>query len=240
MLSRRMSLSKRVPQLTIKSQLIFTWIIAWLDDYGCFTADPEEVKSLVFPRNKKVSENDIATAVKEMVCVNLVNLYQKDDDWFLQYTNFNKFQTFRSDRPKISEYPQFKDRDKLVHTSGIPPAYHWQTQVKVKSKLILSSKEDREGKPSKTSFGNNEINETIKTFKKLTGLEELGENLTKTRQFGWNLTRKYSMKQIQEAIEWLLEDDFWKDNLTKLSQLYYQMPRWKRENDIIVEKVKPK
>ena len=59
MLSKRISQSKKVNSLQIKSQIVWTWTIPYLDDYGCYTGDSEDIKTEVFPKNKKISQKDI-------------------------------------------------------------------------------------------------------------------------------------------------------------------------------------
>lgn len=94
-------------------------------------------------------------------------------------------------------------------------------------------------KKSKT-HGNGEINELIELFKGKTELEGLGESNGIARKYAWNLIQKYGMKLAEEALDWLLEDEFWQINLTKISQLWYQMPKFLKETNTTFEEVKPK
>ena len=98
MLSRRISQSKKLNKLPLKAQLVWTWTIPYLDDYGCYTADPEDIKSEVFPKNKKISIKDIAVALQQEI--GLVKLFQINGNAYQQYENFEDFQTLKIDRPK--------------------------------------------------------------------------------------------------------------------------------------------
>lgn len=59
MLSKAISIDKELNDLSLKFQLIYTWCIPFLDDYGLLTNDPDKIKYMVFPRNKLIDEDDI-------------------------------------------------------------------------------------------------------------------------------------------------------------------------------------
>lgn len=108
MLSRRISHSKKVNKLSLKAQLIYTWTIPFLDDYGCFTADPDDIKAEVFPKNNKVSAGDIRKAIIDLADSRLIYFYKAGDSYYQQYRKFEDFQTFKTDRLRISDYPPYK------------------------------------------------------------------------------------------------------------------------------------
>jgi len=116
MLSKRISQSKKVNGLPVKAQLIYTWIIPWLDDFGCYTGDSEDIKTEVFPKNRKITKKDIETALNLMARLGLIIWYrlessgfqEKQDKLIQQYQNFNSFQTFKSDRERKSDYPPYE------------------------------------------------------------------------------------------------------------------------------------
>jgi len=59
MLARSISIDKELNELSLKSQLIYTWCIPFLDDFGLITNDVGNLKYLVFPRNPQIEERDI-------------------------------------------------------------------------------------------------------------------------------------------------------------------------------------
>jgi hypothetical protein len=126
MLSRRISQSGKVNQLSMKAQIIWTWTLPWLDDYGCYTGDADDIKSEVFPRNPKISKKDIESALLEESAIGLIILYKTNDRICQQYQNFEKsgdgtvFQTFKSDRERESSYPQYQQRFEIIGKLGIP------------------------------------------------------------------------------------------------------------------------
>ena len=58
MINKKISNSKRVNDLPLPAQLLYTWLIAHLDCNGCFYGSAQMIKSLVVPR-KNWSKNQI-------------------------------------------------------------------------------------------------------------------------------------------------------------------------------------
>ena len=95
-------------KLPLKAQLVYTWMIPFLDDYGCYTADPEDIKTEVFPKNNRVSKAGIRDSLNELQTVNLIVIYEVNGNFYQKYNNFDSFQTFKTDRAKKHEYPERK------------------------------------------------------------------------------------------------------------------------------------
>jgi len=130
MLSRRISQSKKVNKLSLKAQLVYTWTIPYLDDYGCYIADPEDIKDEVFIKNRRISVADIRNSIIEIRNIKIDNtigliwLYKVGDKYYQKYKKFDEFQTFKGDRERVSEYPPFSKELEVsgfqVETSGFP------------------------------------------------------------------------------------------------------------------------
>lgn len=165
MLSRRIAQSKKVNSLSLKAQLVWTWTIPFLDDYGRYTADAEDVKTEVFPKNRKITASAIKDALIEAQAAGLITLYKVDGEVYQQYNNFEAFQTFKSDRGRNSEFPAYKEG---LETDGFQciPASH---QVK------LSKDKLREVKLSKDKYGDFVLL-TLDEYKKL--IDKLGKSRT--------------------------------------------------------------
>ena len=74
-----------------------------------------------------------------------------------------------------------------------------------------------------------QIDKLIETFKEKTGMPALSEGYKESRKWAAHLLKRYSFGDILECLEWLLEQTFWQANLSKMKQLYYQMPRYQKE-----------
>jgi hypothetical protein len=96
--------------------LLYSWIIPQTDDFGHFDADPLIVKSRVMPLSNR-SVEEFQKAIDILESFGLLMLY--NDRQHLEIVDFNKFQTFRSDRTRQQEYPMPQD-DNECHTSDIP------------------------------------------------------------------------------------------------------------------------
>jgi|ETNvirnome_6_100_1030635.scaffolds.fasta_scaffold06494_7 hypothetical protein len=147
MLSRRISQSKKVNKLSLKAQIVWTWTIPWLDDYGCYTGDPEDIKTEVFPKNKKITTGVIREALEELVACDLVKLYSENGEIYQYYVGFNDFQTFRADRTKQAGYPQYQPEKAVRYPTDIPTTTndtHNISKVNIsKSNLIQSNTKER-------------------------------------------------------------------------------------------------
>jgi hypothetical protein len=162
MLSRRISLSTKFNKLSRCSQLLYLMQIPYLDDYGCYTADPEDIKAEVLPRNN-VSVKEIEESLKEMNEIGIIKLYSSEEKVYQFYTLFNKFQSFRTDRARNHEYPEFKEE--LV-TNDIPTTYHVLPQVKLREVKLREEKLNNM-QPQKIEVGEeNSINQVLNVFYK--------------------------------------------------------------------------
>lgn len=107
MLARNISLSKKLAKLKSDfARLLWTWCIPFTDDFGRFEADPEILKAKVFPLIKSATEKKICDALNELVSVELITLYVSGDSLYGEITNFDEFQTFKSDRGRKPECPE--------------------------------------------------------------------------------------------------------------------------------------
>lgn len=144
-LSRRVSHSIKVNNLSLKAQIVWVWTIPYLDDYGTYIADPEDIKSQVFPRNRKITVKKIIEALEEERMVGLISLFKTNGKTYQSYTNFEDFQKFRSDRPRIAEYPCIDSKTQIVG-DGLPTTTNDTFKLsKVKlSKVKLSKEKDKD------------------------------------------------------------------------------------------------
>ncbi len=110
MLSKSISISRKVNQLSEFAQLLFTWMIAHTDDFGRIDGDPEIVKAIVMPLSKKKTQ-DFIHALIEMVCANLILWYRAENDLLIQIINFDEHQPNLSKRTS-SKHPEFKNEYK--------------------------------------------------------------------------------------------------------------------------------
>lgn len=215
MLSKRISQSKKVNGLPIKAQIVWTWTIPFLDDYGCYTGDPEDIKTEVFPKNKKISVKDIEKALGTEAKAGLIVWYSIGNGEIVQqYRNFDDFQTFKSDRPRISEYPQYKP-----NTEGMIPVGNQKIPVGSLSKVKLSKDKLSKHKYSDSfevfwkKFKGRWIPEDDRHEKgsKLLAFEEWEKLSIDDQRKAWRVADRHKGKTIPDGCRWLKNrrfDDF--------------------------------
>lgn len=93
MLQNRISKSRRVNALeSDTARLLYTWMLSHLDVNGCFYADPQLVKNIVFPRLKHTVKK-IQSCLDELNEAGLIILYENDKERYLYYPDFKEKQT---------------------------------------------------------------------------------------------------------------------------------------------------
>lgn len=102
----KISYSKQLARCTIFSKLLFTWLVPNTDDLGRMEGEPEILKGMIFPYDEAISVEMIRDALQELVKEKLIIWYQVDDNYYIQFPNFQKYQKLRSDRTYKSDYPE--------------------------------------------------------------------------------------------------------------------------------------
>lgn len=128
--------SKQVSGLSIQARLLYVGLITFGDDDGRLNGDAALLRSLVFPRDEKVTVADVQKWLDEIVAATLVLKYDANGDEYLVHPHWSRYQTIRADRQKESNIPP--PPDTLLPTIGQPTG----NQVSAKDKI-------REGKITK-------------------------------------------------------------------------------------------
>ncbi|MGH7245782.1 MAG: hypothetical protein ACREBJ_04270 [Nitrosotalea sp.] len=103
MINISISYSPQVNKLTEFSQLLFTWTIPHLDDFGRISGEAEVLKAMVMPMSKRPTE-EFEEAIMEMEKTKLVDRYSVEDKSILVFLGFERHQTGLEKRTK-SKYP---------------------------------------------------------------------------------------------------------------------------------------
>jgi len=194
MLSKRISQSKKVNSLSIKAQIVWTWTIPWLDDYGCYEADCEDIKTEVFPKNKSIGIQDINNALSEEEKIGLIKIFRLKGKEYQKYNNFEDFQTLKTDRPKKSDIKGYYEGMELNGIQKYPKEPSGSPEVKL-----------REVKLSKDIWSN--FNSFWKVYPKKKAKEDAFKAFNKINP------DKYLLDRILAAILASMKSDEWlKDN----------------------------
>jgi hypothetical protein len=90
---------------------MWTYLITYVDDYGRGSADPELVRSFVFPRRKGLTEATVKRTIEELATMGSLILYEVDGDAYLCFPNWSEHQTVRN---KVSKFPAPEDGKLLI------------------------------------------------------------------------------------------------------------------------------
>ena len=103
MIKETLRTSRNVSSLTDFQFRIWVLLITYVDDYGRGNADPELLKSLLFPRKHSVSINQIQNAIKALDSKGMITLYDFDGE---TYFYFPKWADHQRIRQKVSKFPE--------------------------------------------------------------------------------------------------------------------------------------
>lgn len=111
MLHKTISLSAQVNKLSVPARLLFTWMVAHADDDGRLKGEAEYVKAMVVPMTKW-SFKKIEGFLTEMHKLGLIiRWFDNNDECFIEFPNWLKFQQIKNDRYKPSDLPSFQDEN---------------------------------------------------------------------------------------------------------------------------------
>lgn len=103
MISKSISVSKKLAQIAPFPALLFTWLIPHCDDGGNMAGDAFTVKALVVPARPETVK-DVETAMEQIIEIGLVERYEVRGEVYIHITSWEEHQTLRLDRATW-EYP---------------------------------------------------------------------------------------------------------------------------------------
>lgn len=114
--------SKTVNAMTDFQFRLWVYLITYVDDFGRGSADPELLKSLVFPRRKGITESQIQKALAEMANTGIVHLYNDSDgEPFLCFPNWAEHQRIQNKKSKFPAPPESLSPSSTVTHGELPP-----------------------------------------------------------------------------------------------------------------------
>lgn len=104
MISRSISTSRKLARVDDRAALLFTWIQPHTDDYGRIEGDAMTVRAKVCPM-RPYTDEDVDKSLADLALKGLILRYEVDGEQYIQVCGFEEHQTFKTDRPRKSEYP---------------------------------------------------------------------------------------------------------------------------------------
>ena len=82
---------------------VWVYLITYVDDYGRGSADPQLLKCLVFPRNRRLSEEKMSEAMRTLAGMGMIRLYEVDGEPYFCFPTWDEHQRIRA---KKSNFPE--------------------------------------------------------------------------------------------------------------------------------------
>lgn len=108
------AISEKYNACSLKAQLFYLTLFAFVDDFGTFLAEPSDIKALLFPKNSKMTISQIIKYEQELSRNNLLIFYLYQGKIYLQINSFKKFQVFGKGYNRTPKYPPHSEKDNSV------------------------------------------------------------------------------------------------------------------------------
>lgn len=99
-LKTQISLSEQVNDLSLHAALLFTWMIPHADDFGRMVGNARKVKALVVPMRDDFTSIMVDECLKEMSYAHLIERYEVNGEFFLQFPEWEIHQSGLHKRTK--------------------------------------------------------------------------------------------------------------------------------------------
>lgn len=116
MISKSISISEQVNELSVFAALLFTWMIPHADDWGIIPGAPAKIKALVVPM-MSVSVQEIEEALNEIEAQHLIWKYQHGDTKLIQFCKWEDHQSGLHKRTNPKN-PTYHEVQKMAGMSG--------------------------------------------------------------------------------------------------------------------------
>jgi hypothetical protein len=240
MIDKVVILSKKVNAVSEGAENLYYRANISADDYGRYHAEPEILKGQIYTL-RKISLKEIARRVDELWRINLVKLYEVSGERYLEVVDFEKHQTFKTDRAKKAEYPEPKGYLKYESGGrkdplGIQPVPNGSLSKdklskdklrEVNSSSCLGIQPAPDPCPAPQKAPDTQLVQLlISLMEKNNPNSSILKRLTPKRQEEWirqcRLLREADGKtadEIEAVIRFSQQDSFWKINILSMPKL---------------------
>lgn len=98
LISTKISVNLQIQNLSIKSRLLFTWLIPHSDDIGILPYEARVIKGLVLPIADDYTIDDVEKGLKEMLENDLISIIEYKGQKYYYLKKFFNNQTLKQDR----------------------------------------------------------------------------------------------------------------------------------------------
>ena len=126
--------SERINALSIEAERFFTRLIMKADDYGCFSANPKLLSSLLFPLIGNITEDDILKWLDECSFQDLIIRYSDSNKSYLQINDFRQRVRNMTSKYPLPDTCQTDDRQLTVNCQTDDGVKRSRNEVEVETK----------------------------------------------------------------------------------------------------------
>jgi len=105
MIDKVVILSKKIDKISEGAENLYYRIYVNTDDFGLFHADPKILKGLVYTL-RNISLSTIEKRLNELIKVELIKIYNSNNEKYLEIVDFEEHQTFRKDYTRKYKHPK--------------------------------------------------------------------------------------------------------------------------------------
>lgn len=97
--------SKKLNSISDFAFRVWAYLLTFVDDYGCSSADVDIIKGFCFSKMRDKTNKYIADSLSELASIGLIQLYEVDGDPYLHIVDWEKYQTLRAKKRKCPPPP---------------------------------------------------------------------------------------------------------------------------------------
>lgn len=137
MLNKEISVSRKLPQVSIYARLLFTWTIPHLDVGGKIFGNPDQIKGIVVPYCEDFTIKRIKNCLEELSSKGLIVVYGDENCQYLFFPGFETNQNINENRESGSIIPN-PTPEQLQSNAGETPQEVKLSKVKIREGLTHS------------------------------------------------------------------------------------------------------
>jgi hypothetical protein len=106
LLSGSIKRSSEIDSLSWFQEVCFYRLMVTVDDHGCYYADPQIIKSDLFPRKEDLTKAAVADALEKLEDIGLIERYEVNGQKYLHMKTWEKHQRIRNKTKHFPDPPQ--------------------------------------------------------------------------------------------------------------------------------------
>ena len=110
--------SAEIDSLSWFQEVCFYRLMVTVDDYGCYYADPQIIKSDLFPTKESLTKSAVSEALDRLENVGLIERYESGGRWYLHLRSWESHQQIRATKRKFPK-PDDAKNNQMISNENI-------------------------------------------------------------------------------------------------------------------------